>query len=179
MKKFAAVLLFVPLFALSAKGKKEYIEDLKSADDSVAIAAAQYLGNEGVKDAIEPLGEVLKSNRSAGVRIAAASALGKMDTKGRPTTLLREAIEVDQDNQVVYTQLLALLNLKDVDNADLARAVEFCEKNKQSDIFISDIVARIRKVVPKKDAAPAAEPAKTEEPTAAPENTEAPAEAPK
>ncbi|HMV35575.1 MAG TPA: HEAT repeat domain-containing protein [Turneriella sp.] len=165
MKKFAAVLLFAPILALSAKDNKEYIDDLKSADDGVAIAAAQYLGNDGVKDAIEPLGEVVKSNRSAGVRIAAASALGKMDTKGRPTTLLREAIEVDQDNQVVYTELLALLNLKDVDNADLTRAVEFCEKNKQSDIFISDIVARIRKVVPKKEAAPA--------------KTEAPAEAPK
>ena len=168
MKKLVAVFLFAPLLALAAKDKKEYIEDLKSADDAVAIAAAQYLGNDGVKDAIEPLGEVVKSNRSAGVRIAAASALGKMDTKGRPTTLLREAIEVDQDNQVVYTQLLALLNLKDLNNADLARALEFCEKNKQSDIFIADIIARIRKVVPKKEAAPAAEPAKPETPAEAP-----------
>jgi HEAT repeat protein len=165
MKTFAAVMLLVPIMAVAAKNKKEYIEDLKSADDAVVIAAAQYLGNDGVKDAIEPLGEVLKSNRSAGVRIAAASALGKMDTKGRPTTLLREAIEADQDNHVVYTQLLALLNLKDVDNADLARAIEFCENNKQSDIFINDIVARIRKLVPKKEAAPV--------------KTEAPAEAPK
>jgi len=168
MKKLVVVFLFAPLLALAAKDKKEYIEDLKSADDAVAIAAAQYLGNDGVKDAIEPLGEVVKSNRSAGVRIAAASALGKMDTKGRPTTLLREAIEVDQDNQVVYTQLLALLNLKDLNNADLARALEFCEKNKQSDIFIADIIARIRKVVPKKEAAPAAEPAKPETPAEAP-----------
>jgi HEAT repeat protein len=168
MKKLVAVFLFAPLLALAAKDKKEYIEDLKSADDAVAIAAAQYLGNDGVKDAIEPLGEVVKSNRSAGVRIAAASALGKMDTKGRPTTLLREAIEVDQDNQVVYTQLLALLNLKDLNNADLARAVEFCEKNKQSDIFIADIIARIRKVVPRKEGAPAAEPAKPEAPAEAP-----------
>jgi HEAT repeat protein len=168
MKKLVVVFLFAPLLALAAKDKKEYIEDLKSADDAVAIAAAQYLGNDGVKDAIEPLGEVVKSNRSAGVRIAAASALGKMDTKGRPTTLLREAIEVDQDNQVVYTQLLALLNLKDLNNADLARAVEFCEKNKQSDIFIADIIARIRKVVPRKEGAPAAEPAKSEAPAEAP-----------
>ncbi len=179
MKKFAAVLLFAPFLALSAKDNKEYIEDLKSADDGVAIAAAQYLGNDGVKDAIEPLGELLKSNRSAGVRIAAASALGKMDKKGRPTTILREAIEADQDNQVIYTQLLALLNLKDLENPDLTRAVEFCEKNKQSDIFISDIVARIRKVVPKKDSAPAAEPAKTEAPAAEAGKSETPTEAPK
>lgn len=155
MKKIALLLLLAPCLALAAKDNAEYITDLKSADDGVAIAAAQYLGNDGVKDAIEPLGEVVKSNRSAGVRIAAASALGKMDKKGRPTTILREAIEADQDNQVIYTELLALLNLKDTENADLARAVEFCENNKKSDIFISDIIARIRKVVPKKEGAPA------------------------
>lgn len=150
MKKLACVLLFLPFVALFAKGKKEYIEDLKSPQDEVVIAAAQYLGNDEVKDAIEPLGEVLKSNRSVGVRIAAASALGKMDKKGRPTTILREAIEVDQDNQVIYTQLLALLNLKDTENPDLLKAIEYCEANKSSDMFINDIVARIRKIVPKK-----------------------------
>jgi hypothetical protein len=81
-----------------------------------------------------------------------------MDTKGRPTTLLREAIEAEQDNQLVYTELLAMLNLKDTENADMSRAIEYCEANKKSDVFIADIVTRIRKVVPKKDA-PAAAPA--------------------
>ncbi len=156
MKKIALLLLLAPMLAIAAKEKAEYIADLKSADDGVAIAAAQYLGNDAVKDAIEPLGEVVKSNRSAGVRIAAASALGRMDTKGRPTTLLKESIEADQDNQVVYTGLLAILNLKDTDNADLLKAVEFCETNKKSDIYITDIVARIRKIVPKKEGAEAA-----------------------
>lgn len=150
MKQFVWLVVFMPILALSAKSKKEYIEDLKSPDDNVVIAAAQQLGKDEVKDAIEPLGEVLKSKRSAGVRIAAAAALGRMDTKGRPTTILREAIETDTDNHVVYAELLALLNLKDTKNPDLMRAVEFCEANKSSDIFISDIVARIRKIVPKK-----------------------------
>ena len=136
--------------SLSAKGKAEYIADLKSTDDSVTTAAAQYLGNEGVKDAIEPLGELVKSNRATDVRIAAAAALGKMDTKGRPTTILREAIEVEQDNQIVYTELLALLNLKDTSNPDLEKAVSFCEANKTSDRFVADVVKRIRKVFPKK-----------------------------
>lgn len=158
MKKLLPLLFLVPALALSAKDKAEYIADLKSADDAVAIKAAQELGNDTVKDAIEPLGEVIKSNRAAGVRIAAASALGRMDTKGRPTTLLREAIEAEQDNQLVYTELLALLNLKDTDNADMSRAIDYCETNKKSDIFIADIVTRIRKVMPKKDA-PAAAPA--------------------
>lgn len=157
MKKIALLCFLIPAVALFAKSKDEYLNDLKSSDDATAIAAAQYLGNDGAKDAIEPLGELLKSNRSAGVRIAAAAALGRMDTKGRPTTLLREAIEADQDNQVVYTELLALLNLKDLDNADLTRAVEFAEQNKSSDFFIGDIIARIRKVVPKKEEAPKAE----------------------
>ena len=52
------------------------------------------------------------------------------------------------------------MNLKDTENADLAKAVEYCEANKTSDIYISDIVARIRKLVPKKEAAPAAPEAK-------------------
>ena len=160
MKKIALLLIVAPMLALTAKDNAEYIADLKSADDGVAITAAQYLGNDSVKDAIEPLGEVVKSNRSAGVRIAAASALGRMDTKGRPTTILKEAIETDKDNHVIYTGLLAILNLKDTDNADLAKAVEYCEANKTSDIYISDIVARIRKLVPKKEAAPAAPEAK-------------------
>ena len=81
------------MLSLAAKSKAENLADLKSADDAVAIKAAQELGADGAKDAIEPLGEILKSKRTAGVRIAAASALGRMDVKGRPTTLLREAIE--------------------------------------------------------------------------------------
>ena len=164
MKKIILLLLVVPILALSAKDKAEYIADLKSADDGVAIAAAQNLGNDGVKDAIEPLGEVVKSNRSTAVRIAAASALGRMDTKGRPTTILKEAIEADKDNHVIYTGLLALLNLKDTENADLVKAVEFCETKGASDIYISDIVARIRKIVPKKEAAPEAPAAPAEAP---------------
>jgi HEAT repeat protein len=149
MKKTLALLLFVPALSLAAKDKAEFIADLKSADDAIVIAAAQNLGNDGVKDAIEPLGEVLKSNRATGVRIAAASALGRMDTKGRPTSLLKEAIVKDQDNQVIYTELLAILNLKDLENGDLLKAIEFCEANKSSDIFIADIVSKIRKVAPK------------------------------
>lgn len=175
MKKTVLAFICLSLVSLYAKEKAELINDLKSADDALAITAAQQLGNDTVKDAIEPLGEVVKSNRAAGVRIAAASALGRMDTKGRPTSLLREAIEIDQDNQLVYTELLALLNLKDTANPDLERAITFCESNKTSDIYIADIVTRIRKVVPKKAApavpaepaaqpaaaAPAAEPAAT------------------
>lgn len=157
MKKIVSLLLLVPVLSLAAKNKAENIADLKSADDAVAIKAAQELGSDGAKDAIEPLGEIVKSKRTAGVRIAAASALGRMDVKGRPTTILREAIEIDQDNQVLYTELLAILNLKDLKNDDLKKAVEFCENNKKSDEFISDIVVRIRKVMPKdeKAAAPA------------------------
>jgi HEAT repeat protein len=175
MKKIVPILMLLAAFGLSAKDKKENIADLKSADDAVAIKAAQELGADGTKDAIEPLGEVVKSNRSAGVRIAAASALGRMDTKGRPTTILREAIEADQDNQVLYTELLAILNLKDTENPDLAKALDYCEANKKSDIYIADIVTRIRKVLPKKEGAPA--PAEVKPAPAA--GTDKPADAPK
>ena len=156
MKKTALLIALISAISLYAKDKKENIADLKSADDAVAIKAAQELGNDGVKDAIEPLGELIKSNRASGVRIAAASALGRIGQKGRSTTILREAIEADQDNHVVYTELLALMNLQDFENADLTKAVEFCENNKKSDMYITDIVSRIRKKFPKgKDEKPA------------------------
>jgi len=151
MKKTLSLLVFIPLMSLAAKSKAENLADLKSADDAIAIKAAQELGNDGVKDAIEPLGELVKSKRAAGVRIAAASALGRMDVKGRPTTILREAIEADQDNQVIYTELLALMNLKDIKNEDLKKAIEYCENNKKSDPFIADILVRIRKVFTKEE----------------------------
>jgi HEAT repeat protein len=162
MKKIVSILVLIAATGLSGKDKKENIADLKSADDAIAIKAAQELGADGVKDAIEPLGEVIKSNRAAGVRIAAASALGRMDTKGRPTSILKESIEADQDNHVVYTELLALMNLADLENPDLSKAVEFCENNKKSDVYISDILTRIRKKFPKKEEkapAPADKPA--------------------
>ncbi|MBS0619017.1 MAG: HEAT repeat domain-containing protein [Spirochaetes bacterium] len=155
MKKLIALCIFMPAFALLAKDTKELIEDLKSTDDKVASDAAQQLGSDGSKDAIEPLGELIKSNRAVGVRIVATSALGRIDQKGRSTTILREAIETDPDNRMVYTQLLAILNIKDTDNPDLLKAVEFCEANKKSDIYITDIVSRIRKIVPKGANAPA------------------------
>lgn len=158
MKKLIPILVLIAGAGLSAKDKKENIADLKSADDTVAIKAAQELGADGAKDAIEPLGELLKSNRSTAVRISAASALGRIGEKGRSTTLLKESIEVDQDNHVIYTELLALLNLADIENPDLTKAVEYCETNKKSDIYIADLLTRIRKKFPKKEekaAAPA------------------------
>lgn len=164
MKKLVSILVLISAVGLAAKDKKENIADLKSADDAVAIKAAQELGADGVKDAIDPLGEVVKSNRAAGVRIAAASALGRIGEKGRSTTILKEAIEADQDNHVVYTELLALMNIADLENPDLTKAVEFCENNKKSDQFITDIVGRIRKKFPakkeeKKEEKPADKPA--------------------
>lgn len=164
MKKLVSLLVLISAMGLAAKDKKENIADLKSADDAVAIKAAQELGADGVKDAIDPLGEVVKSNRASGVRIAAASALGRIGEKGRSTTILKEAIEADQDNHVVYTELLALMNIADLENPDLTKAVEFCENNKKSDQFISDIVGRIRKKFPakkeeKKEEKPADKPA--------------------
>ncbi|MBV6492138.1 MAG: hypothetical protein LDLANPLL_00129 [Turneriella sp.] len=151
MKKLLALTFCISFGALWAKSTDENIADLKSTDDAVAIKAAQDLGVDGAKKAIEPLGELVKSNRSTGVRIAAASALGRIAEKGRSTTILKEAIEADQDNQVVYTSLLALMNIADIGNPDLVKAVEYCEANKKADPYISDIVERLRKKFPKSE----------------------------
>ncbi|HRP68502.1 MAG TPA: HEAT repeat domain-containing protein [Turneriella sp.] len=173
MKKLIVITLLAAATALWAKSAEENIADLKSADDAVAIKAAQELGADGAKAAIEPLGDVVKSNRSTGVRIAATSALGRIAEKGRTTTILKESIEADQDNQVVYTSLLALMNIADVTNPDLVKAIEFCETNKKSDPFISDIVERLRKKFPN-DAAKAEKKPAEEKPAEQP--AEKPAE---
>jgi len=150
MKKLATILL-VSLFAFNfinaeeakKKSTDEYIKDLQSESAEVVITAAQNLGEKKVVEAIDPLIEVIKTHESAKVRIAVASSLGKMGTKGEPTTTLSKVIMKDNDNSVVYASLLAILNLGDVKNEAALEAVKFCEENKSDDIFIKDVVSKL------------------------------------
>ena len=41
----------------------------------------------------------------------------------------------------------AIFNLKDFSNKDALGAVEYCEKNKMDDVFIKDIISKIRKAM--------------------------------
>lgn len=151
--------IFIPVLILSLAGglsadqkkktTKEYIADLKSDDDAVVINAANGLGQAKAKDAIEPMVEAIKSHQNPKVRIALASALGLMDTKGQPTTALSDVVQTDDDNSVVYASLLAILNLKDFDNPAAKVALQYCEQKKSNDAFIADVVKRINEAISK------------------------------
>lgn len=126
------------------KSPKEYIADLKSDNDETVMTAARELGAAKAKDAIDPMIERIKSHQNPRVRIVLAKGLGLMETKKQPTTALSEVVQADDDNSVVYASLLAILNLKDFDNPDAAKALEYCEKNKANDPYIADVVKKIR-----------------------------------
>ncbi|MDH5717776.1 MAG: HEAT repeat domain-containing protein [Spirochaetia bacterium] len=146
------VLLFLFVFTgvvFAQKANADYIKDLKSDKEAVVIEACKGLRTAAAKEAIEPLIEVLKNNESIKARIAAANALGVMQEKGKPTTALKEAIEKDVSNDVIYASLLSILNLKDFENPDAKKALEFCNENKMDDKLIKDIVDRINKAMGK------------------------------
>ncbi|MCS6984614.1 MAG: HEAT repeat domain-containing protein [Leptospiraceae bacterium] len=139
------VLVSLPLYA----NVEEKLKDLESPDDSKVIAAAQWLGKEEEKKAVDPLIRLAKSERSPLVRIHAISALGLIKEKGKTTTELRQLIEQENHKTVVYSALVAILNIKDTDNADFRRALEISEQKHQDDPYIRDITQRIRKIISK------------------------------
>lgn len=101
------------------------------------------------KKAVDPLIRLAKSERSPLVRIHAISALGLIKEKGKTTTELRQLIEQENHKTVVYSALVAILNIKDTDNADFRRALEISEQKHQDDPYIRDITQRIRKIISK------------------------------
>lgn len=155
MKKiFLSVLILSLATGVSAAEEKkkttnEYIADLKSDNDALVIAASKNLGEAKAKEAIDAMIVAVKSHQNPKVRIALASGLGLMETKNQPTTALDEVIKSDDDNSVVYASLLAILNLKDFDNPAARDAVEYCEKNKAGDEYITDVVKKIRAAIEK------------------------------
>ncbi len=140
--------LFMAIGPLAAN-VDEKIKDLQSEDDAKVIAAAQWLGKEGEKKAVDPLIKLAKSERSPVVRIHAISALGLIQEKGKTTTELKGIISQEVDKSVVYAALVALMNVKDFENADFKTALETAEQKHQDDIYIKDIIQRIRKALGK------------------------------
>ncbi len=144
----AFLLLFVTLtggFSEEKKVEADYITDLSSKEDQLVILACKKLGEIKSKNAIQALVKTLDEHENPRVRIVAASSLGQTEAKGDPTDALKEAIENDESNDVVYSALLAIGNLKDFDNPNVKASLEYCEENKKDDPFIKDIVVRVRK----------------------------------
>ncbi|MCB1146344.1 MAG: hypothetical protein KDK41_16865 [Leptospiraceae bacterium] len=150
LRLLTTAILFTALFAGSVyaeKNKGDYINDLTSGNEADVIAAAKFLADEKPEDAVDPMINAIKAQKSSRSKIAIISALGAFDQKGRPASGLKEIIETEKDNTVVYSALLAVMNLKDIENADTLKAIEYCESNKQDDPFVRDITGRMRKLI--------------------------------
>jgi HEAT repeat protein len=139
--------VFLLTISLFAQDGGNLVSQLKSDDAATAVSAANSLGRKKEAAAINPLIEAAKNHPSFKVRAAAASALGNMEAKPNLIKALKGIIESDKNNAVVYSALVAIFNLKDFSNKDALGAVEYCEKNKMDDVFIKDIISKIRKAM--------------------------------
>ena len=154
MKKIAILSTIALAFTFSItaadKSNEAYINDLKSDDQDLVNSACLHLGKEEEKKAIDEIINAIKtSTNNTGTKVSCIDALSKMGEKGKPTTSLKEVVETDKDNSVVYSALLAILNLKDFENEDAEMALAYADTNKEDDDLISDVVKRIRKAMEK------------------------------
>lgn len=149
MKRITSILL-ITLFSTAVWAKKsdeQYIADLKSDDDKTVITAANYLGQEEVKDAVDPLITVVKTHKNPRARAAAATSLGLVGEKKteKVTPVLRYVVENDEEKDVVYAAMIAMLNLGDYENEDTLKALDYADQNHRDDKYIADMVDRIKK----------------------------------
>lgn len=153
MKKIAILSTIALAFTFSStaadKSNEAYIDDLTSDDQALVNSACLHLGKEEEKKAIDEIINVIKTSTNTGTKVSCIDALSKMDEKGKPTTSLKEVVETDKDNSVVYSALLAILNLKDFENEDAKVALEYADANKQDDDLMSDVVRRIKEAMEK------------------------------
>ena len=148
MKKIAILSTIALAFTFSStaadKSNEEYINDLTSSDQALVNSACLHLGKEEEKKAIDEIINVIKTSPNTGTKVSCIDALSKMGEKGKPTTSLKEVVETDKDNSVVYSALLAILNLKDFENVDADTALDYASENKHDDDLIKDVVRRIK-----------------------------------
>ena len=154
MKKIAILSTIALAFTFSStaadKSNEAYINDLTSDDQALVNSACLHLGKEEEKKAIDEIINVIKtSTTNTGTKVSCIDALSKMGEKGNPTTSLKEVVETDEDNSVVYSALLAILNLKDFENEDAETALNYASENKKDDTLMSDIVERIKEAMEK------------------------------
>ena len=146
---FSLMLFMGGQAVFAEKSTADYINDLSSEEDQLVITASKKLSEKKSKESIEALIRVLREHKSARVRIAAASSIGNMEEKGRTTDALKESVTNDVSNDVVYASLLAIGNIRDIENPNMKEALEYCEQNKTDDPFIRDIVVRVREFIGK------------------------------
>lgn len=139
-------------FLIKKEDIPKAINRLKSGTPGEKIKAAQQLGDRGavkitdVMEAIEPLKTMLGGDSNAGVRAAAAEALGKIapEPAAELVTLLLKSLKEDKDEGVKIADMGAIARMgpaaklampelqkyaKDKDNKKLSKAASEALKN--------------------------------------------------
>ena len=151
MSKLIVVLFFFVFSGSFLYSVENSIQNLLSSDNEVVLVAIQDVTTKKNKSAIPTLVSLINTNKNIKVQIAAISALGNMGTKKEPTNSLINIVKNSQDNQIIYACLLAIINLKDVQNANLSDLLSYLEKANINDIFIKDVISKVKAFVPLKN----------------------------
>lgn len=148
MKKSAITLAILAtlIFTVSVSAEKsteDHIKALSSGSDQEKIEASLYLGDKKEKSAIPELINLLNRANDPKVAVPAGIALGQIGEAGDSTIALKNKVISSDNGDIVYTALVSILNIviKNEKAEDAAKeALEFADKNRRSDEFVSDFL---------------------------------------
>ncbi|TGN02858.1 HEAT repeat domain-containing protein [Leptospira dzoumogneensis] len=148
MKKSAITfaILATLIFTVSVSAEKsteDHIKALSSGSDQEKIEASLYLGNKKEKSAVPELINLLNRSNDPKVAVPAGIALGQIGEAGDTTIALKNKVISSDNGDIVYTALVSILNIviKNEKAEDAAKeALEFADKNRRSDEFVSDFL---------------------------------------
>ncbi|MGJ4787087.1 HEAT repeat domain-containing protein [Leptospira koniambonensis] len=148
MKKSAITfaILATLIFTVSVSAEKsteDHIKALSSGSDLEKIEASRYLGDKKEKSAIPELINLLNRANDPKVAVPAGIALGQIGEAGDSTIALKNKVISSDNGDIVYTSLVSILNIviKNEKAEDAAKeALEFADKNRRSDEFVSDFL---------------------------------------
>lgn len=152
MKKILVLTLVICTFAVKSyaadKSAKDYVADLKSADDAVVLEAENWVGDNTEKTAIKDLVALMKNSTNAEVRMNAAVALGLIGEK-EAIEPLTDDIVVEPNADVRYAMLLAISRIG-IDSKKSYNAL-LQAKEKETDPYIKDYIEKMEKKFSNKD----------------------------
>lgn len=152
MKKLVFLVIFM-VFAYNAslfaeEGAEEHLSNLSSGNDNQKIAACDYFGKEKDSSVVPQIITLLRGTENPKVASAAAIALGNIQQKGEPTTALKDRIMMETNTDVVYSSILALMSIT-IKNEELEpdakAALDHASTNHNSDVFVADLVEKIKR----------------------------------
>lgn len=109
---FVLMILLANVVFAQPVAEKEYdqylIKSLKDENVGVRSSAAQLLGERKVKDAVDPLVKMVKSEDNSGARIVAAMALYQIGNEKALPTL--KTVATNDKNKTVRRVVSAIVN---------------------------------------------------------------------